>query len=118
MRAVARAVPLGASLRRWIVAVVAATHPDCPQAPEPVRRFVRYGVSPRGAQAVVTAAKIRAATEGRSAVCEADVRAALYPALRHRLILNLEGQAECTSPDRLIDAIVETIRCPDSTPNC
>ena len=66
--------------------------------------------SPRGAQAVVTAAKIRAAAAARSAVSDADVLAVVPAALRHRLILNFEGQTEAVSPDRLIEAILEAIR--------
>jgi MoxR-like ATPase len=107
MRAIAKSVPIDPNLRRWIVTVTAATHPGHARSPESVRRFVRYGASPRGAQAVVMAAKVGAAAEGRIAVSEADVRAVLPSALRHRLILNFEGQSENVSPDKLIGEIVE-----------
>ena len=109
MRSVARSVPIDAGLRRWAIKVVGATHPDQPQAPEMVRRFVRYGASPRGAQALVTAAKIHAASAGRNVVAEADLRAMVFPALRHRMILNFEGQAENVSPERLIENILSQI---------
>jgi MoxR-like ATPase len=110
MRAIARAVPIDANLRRRVIRLVAATHPDHADAPEPVRRFVRYGASPRGAQAVITAAKVRAAAAARPAVSDADVLAVVPAALRHRLILNFEGQTEAVSPDRLIEGILEAIR--------
>ena len=110
MRATARAVPIDANLRRRVIRLVAATHPDHADAPESVRRFVRYGASPRGAQAIVTAAKVRAAAAARSAVSDADVLAVVPAALRHRLILNFEGQTEAVSPDRLVEGILEVIR--------
>jgi MoxR-like ATPase len=110
MRAVARAVPIDANLRRRIIRLVAATHPDHADAPEPVRRFVRYGASPRGAQAVIAAAKVRAAASARTAVADADVLAVVPAAIRHRLILNFEGQTEAVAPDRLIESVLEAIR--------
>ncbi len=109
MRRIARRVPIAAELRRSAILAVAATHPEHPQAPAAVRRFVRYGSSPRGAQALVLAAKVRAAVEGRDAVSREDLRAVCHAALRHRLILNFEGQAEDVRPDRLIDDVVQTI---------
>ena len=91
---------------RRIIRLVAATHPDHADAPESVRRFVRYGASPRGAQAIITAAKIRAAAAARAAVTDADVLSVVPAALRHRLILNFEGQTEAVAPDRLIEALL------------
>jgi MoxR-like ATPase len=110
MRATARAVPIDANLRRRVIRLVAATHPDHADAPEPIRRFVRYGASPRGAQAIVTAAKVRAAAAARPAVSDADVLAVVPAALRHRLILNFEGQTEAVSPDRLIEDLFQAIQ--------
>jgi MoxR-like ATPase len=106
MRKIARAVSLPAPLRHWAVGLVAATQPDSPQAPEMVRRCVRYGSSPRGAQALVMAAKVRAAAAGRADVSQADLGASLHAALRHRIMLNFEGLAENVAPDRLIDDIL------------
>jgi len=100
------------TVRRWAVTVVAATHPDSQHAPEAVRRFVRYGASPRGAQAMVLGAKVRAILAGRHFVSCADLRAVAHAALRHRLILNFEGQAENVRPDTLIDKVLETVAEP------
>jgi MoxR-like ATPase len=109
MRDIARRVPIAAEVRRLAIAVVVATHPDHPRAPQSVRRFVRYGSSPRGAQAIVLAAKIRAIVEGRDEVSPADLRAVAPAALRHRLVLSFEGQAENVPPDRLIEDILAAV---------
>ena len=84
-----------------------STHPQWERAPESTRRFVRYGASPRGAQALVLGAKVRALAEGRYNVSVEDLQAAALPALRHRLILNFEGEAEGVDVDRLIGELVE-----------
>jgi len=109
MRQIARNVAIPAEVRRGAISLVAATHPGFPQAPEIVRRYVCYGSSPRGAQALVAAAKVRAAADGRGEVSAADVRRAAHAALRHRLILNFEGQAENVHPDLVIEAILESM---------
>jgi len=106
MRQIARSISIDRELRRRAIGLTMATCPDQPNAPEAVRRFVRYGASPRGAQALTVAAKVKAASEARGAVNEADIRAVAHAALRHRIILNIDGQAEDISPDRLIDAIL------------
>jgi len=74
---------------------------------EPARRFIRYGASPRGAQALVLGAKVLALSEGRFNVSVEDLRAIALPALRHRLILNFEGEAEGVDPDRLITQLFD-----------
>jgi len=84
-----------------------ATHPQWEQAPEVARRFVRYGASPRGAQALVLGAKVRALAEGRYNVSVEDIKALAAPALRHRVILNFEGEAEGVDADTLIGQVVE-----------
>ena len=114
MREIARRVPIPADVRHLGVSLVTATHPDHEQAPQMVQRFVRYGSSPRGAQAVVLAAKVRAVTDGRSEVSRGDLRAVAHAALRHRLILNFEGQAENVRPDRVIDEVLERVLGPAS----
>ncbi|HZP83706.1 MAG TPA: MoxR family ATPase [Chthonomonadaceae bacterium] len=108
MRTLAREVPIAPTVREFAIKVVLGTHPDKPHAPDPVKRFVRYGSSPRGAQAVVVAAKIRALLEGRYNVAIEDIAQVALPALRHRLILNFEGQAEGIAPDTLVQAILDS----------
>ncbi len=86
-----------------------ASHPENNLASEKTRRFVRYGSSPRGAQAIILAAKIRAILDHRFHVSRDDLRACAHPALRHRLILNFEGQAENVQADEIIDDILRSV---------
>jgi MoxR-like ATPase len=102
-----RQVPAAAEVRAYCISLVQATHPEHPKCPDRVRRFIRYGSSPRGAQALVLAAKVLALLDGRYHVARDDVRAVAHLALRHRLILSFEGQAEGISPDALIDRVLE-----------
>ena len=106
MRAVVRQVPAAAHVKDYISRVVLATHPDGPGVPEAVGRFVRYGSSPRGAQAIILASKVLALRQGRANVALADVRKVALPALRHRLILSFEGQADGIEPDEIIRQVL------------
>jgi MoxR-like ATPase len=106
MRQIAHSVGIAAELRRWVVGLVMATHPDDPSAPEPVRRWVRYGAGARGAQAIVLGAKVLAAAAGRSDVAREDLAGLVLPALRHRVFLNFEGQAENVAPDTLVESVL------------
>ena len=74
-----------------------------------VKRYVRYGASPRGAQALVLAAKVLALMHGRVNVSFDDIREIAYPALRHRLILNFEGEAEGVHPDQIVSQLLQEI---------
>ncbi len=107
-RELIREVPLASHVREFASTIIMATHPHWEHAPEPARRFVRYGASPRGAQALVLGAKVRALSEGRYNVSAEDVRALTAPALRHRIILNFEGEAEGVDVDSLIAQIVDS----------
>jgi MoxR-like ATPase len=82
------------------------THPDQEDAHEQVRRYVRYGASPRGLQAMIMTARVRTLLEGRYNVSLEDIRTVAYPALRHRLVLNFDGLADGITPEQLIDAII------------
>ncbi len=113
MKALARAVPVASSVRHYASAVVLATHPDDAGAPETVRRFVRYGASPRGAQTLILGGKVRALADGRPNVAFEDVRALARPALRHRLILNFQGEAEGVDPDVIIDDVLAAVPEPE-----
>jgi MoxR-like ATPase len=112
MQRLARAVPIAPHITAYAVSVLAATHPDNRRAPSLVRQYVRYGGSPRGAQALVTAGKILALMDGRFNVSVDDVRAAALPALRHRVILNFEGEAEGISSEAVIRAILDEVAPP------
>jgi MoxR-like ATPase len=93
LRRLVREVPASSDMVDLAARVVLATHPGTPSAPERVRRYVRYGSSPRGGQALLMAAKARALCSGRLFVGEDDLAAVAGPALRHRLILGYEGEA-------------------------
>ena len=112
MQRLARAVPIAPHITAYAVSVLAATHPDQPRAPELVREYVRYGGSPRGAQALVTAGKIGALLDGRFNVSIDDVRAAALPALRHRVILNFEGEAEGITTEAIVRTILDAVSPP------
>ena len=107
-RELIREVPIAAHVRDLASTVIMATHPAWEHAPEVAHRFIRYGASPRGAQALVLGSKVRALAEGRFNVSVDDLRALAAPALRHRIILNFEGEAEGIDIDVLIGQIVES----------
>ncbi len=109
LRSLARQVPIADDVKRHAVRLIKATHPDDPAAPPAVRRFVRYGSSPRGAQAIVLLSKIAAILDCLFAVARDDLHAAAPAVLRHRLILNFEGQAEGASADSIIAELLERI---------
>jgi MoxR-like ATPase len=107
-----RQVPIAPEVRRYAIGLVMATHPDHELAAPLAKQFVRYGSSPRGAQAIILAAKLRAILDGRYAVARDDVRAVAPAALRHRIILNFEGQAESVPTDRVIADALKAVREP------
>ena len=92
--------------------MLSATHPDNRRAPTLVRQYVRFGGSPRGAQALVTAGKILALFDGRFTSRIDDVRAAAMPALRHRVILNFEGEAEGITTEAVVRTILDEVAPP------
>ena len=106
MSRLARQIPIAADVRRHGIELVLATHPEQSQATELVRRYVRYGSSPRGAQSLILAAKILAILDGRYHVSRDDLREATLPVLRHRIILNFEGQADQVQPDAILKDIL------------
>ncbi len=112
MQRLARSVPIAPHVTAYAVGILAATHPDQPRAPELVRQYVRYGGSPRGAQALVATAKIGALMDGRFNVSVDDIRAVALPSLRHRVILNFEGEAEGITPEAVIRSILDAVQPP------
>ncbi len=109
MQALARGVPIANHVTEFAARVLKATHPGDPDAPQLVRDFVRYGGSPRGMQAMILAGKIISLLDGRYNVAFDDIRAAATPALRHRLILNFEAQAEGITTDQVVGEILKAI---------
>ena len=107
MRELVRRVPLARNVQDYALRVLEATHPENSEATPRTKRYVRYGSSPRGAQAMLLGAKIRALLEGRYAVAIDDIRKVATPALRHRVILSFEGDAEGVGTDAVIAEILE-----------
>ena len=106
MQRLARDVPIASHVMAYAIRLLRGTHPATDRAPEIVKSYVRYGASPRGAQAIVLGAKIHALLDGRFNVAYGDVQAVAPPALRHRVILNFEGEAEGISTDSVVRAII------------
>ncbi len=105
----AREVPAATHVTNYIARLILATHPDRPDSPAITRQYVRFGASPRGAQALMLAAKIVAMMEGRYNVAFDDIKSVALPALRHRLILNFEGEAEGVQSDTVIEEILKSV---------
>ena len=109
MRQLVRRVPIAEHVERYIIRLVCLTHPDRPDAPEIVKRYVELGASIRGVQAITLTAKIKALLEERYNVAFDDVRAVALPALRHRILLNFEGEGEEIKTEEIISHVLETL---------
>lgn len=109
MKQQVREVLVASAVKEYIGKIVLATHPDNEYAPEMVKKYVRYGSSPRGGQAILLAAKVAALRAGRANVAFDDIEPVVHPALRHRLILSFEGQAEGIEPDEIIAEVLDKI---------
>lgn len=109
MGQLARQVPVASSVADYAARLVIATHPESDTAPEMVRKYVRYGSSPRGAQALILGGKVAALLDSRYNVAFADLRAVAPAALRHRILLNFEGQAEEVSTDGVVGEVVKVV---------
>jgi MoxR-like ATPase len=106
MHRLCREVVASGPVKEYAARLVLATHPERADAPADVRRYLRFGASPRGAQSLLLAAKVRALTQGRFNLAFEDVQAVALPALRHRLILSFEGEAEGFKADTLLQKLV------------
>jgi MoxR-like ATPase len=106
MRELVRRVPIAKNVQDYAIRVLQATHPETGEATPMTKKYVRYGSSPRGAQAILLGAKIKALIDGRFAAAIDDVRAVALPALRHRTMLNFEGEAEGVTTDKVIGEIL------------
>jgi MoxR-like ATPase len=112
MRHIVRAVPVPAHAQQYAVQLVMATQPGSPYAPKPVNEYVSLGSSPRGAQSLLLASKVRALTHGRFAVSVDDIKQVALPVLRHRLLINFHGQSDRVSDADIIAAVVGAVREP------
>ena len=106
---VVRRVDITPEIQDYAVRMVLATHPEGTFSTPTVNRFLRFGASPRAAQTLVLGGKVRAILGGRSHVSVQDIREIALPALRHRCLLNFEGEAEGVSTDTVISNIIDTL---------
>jgi MoxR-like ATPase len=107
MQAVVRDVPAATHVVRYAATLVTATHPESDAAPPGIRRYVRFGASPRGAQALVLGGKARSLVAGRPNLAAEDVQAVAPLALRHRLVLGYEAAADGVTADDLVAEVLE-----------
>ena len=112
MGTLARQVPVASNVADYAARLTVATHPESDVAPEMVRQYVRYGASPRGAQALILGGKVAALLAGRYNVAYEDLRAVALAALRHRVLLNFEGQAEGVSTDDIVGEVLDAVAEP------
>jgi MoxR-like ATPase len=109
LRELALAVPIPEKVQDYAIRIIMATQASTPLAHDLTKKYLRYGASPRGAQTLIIGSKVRALLSGRVEVAYEDVRHVVLPALRHRVILNFEGEAERVDPDNILKAIVDWV---------
>jgi len=105
-----REVLAAPQVQDYAIRLVLATHPQGEHAANAANKHIRFGASPRGAQAILLAAKVRALLDARYNVSFDDVRGAYLPALRHRILLNFEAQAENVSPDAVLSEVLKEVK--------
>lgn len=116
MRKIIREVPVADNVLDFALQIVVGTHPEGEGASDAVKKYVRYGSSPRGAQAVITAAKVKALLSERYNVSKEDVVRSSHATLRHRLLLNFEADADGVTVDQLLDGILQVVQRGDRDP--
>jgi MoxR-like ATPase len=109
MGRLALSIPIASHVSEYVARLIVATHPESEQATSMVGQFVGVGASPRGAQALIIGAKVNALLEGRLNVAFEDVQAVALSALRHRILLNFEGQAEGISTDDVVNDLLKQV---------
>jgi len=106
MQLLVRQIVVATHVMNYAARLVMASHPGSPHATELTNRYLRFGSSPRGAQTLILASKVMALVDGRYNISYDDIRKAAYPALRHRLLINFEGEAEGIRSEKLIEDIL------------
>jgi MoxR-like ATPase len=112
MQKLARQVLVADPVYRYAARIIGTTRPEDARAPQGVRQHLRVGASPRGIQALIWAGKVEALLDNRKAVAIDDIRKVAYPALRHRLLLNFEAQAEGIPADAILDEVLQVVQVP------
>ncbi|ERK29838.1 AAA family ATPase [Clostridium intestinale] len=110
IRSLVKDLPMAEGVKEYALKLVLATHPELEDSPEITKKYVAIGSSPRGAQGIFNASRVRALMEGRYNVSFDDIKNVAYPILRHRILLNFEGVSEGITPDYIIDKIIEEIK--------
>ena len=106
LRAVSQSVPVAQAVQQYALQLILNTHPEIETSPAISRDFLRFGARPRAAQALISAARVRALSEGRFNVAFEDIKALAKPALRHRIALNFEGMAQGRTADDIIEELL------------
>jgi MoxR-like ATPase len=104
-----RSVQIAPNVQDYAVRMVLATHPGGQFATPMTNQFLRFGASPRAAQTLVLGAKVKALLAGRSAVSFDDIKSVALPALRHRVLLNFEAEAEGRTADEVVQNVIDTL---------
>jgi len=112
MRDVARAVPIAEPVMQYAISIALGSHPESESGHPLAKQYVRFGSSPRGVQSLVLGAKVNALLNGRSYVSGEDVRDVALPALRHRVLINFEAEAEKIDPDHILTEILRDLDVP------
>lgn len=116
MRALVRQVPIAQNVLDYGLSLMVGTHPDGEGASPVAKRYCRFGASPRGAQSLITAGKVYALLNGRFNVAKEDLRKALCPVLRHRILLNFEAEADGMTPDQVLREVQSFVDAGDRDP--
>ena len=116
LQRIVREVPLAPSVRDFILKIVVATHPGSEFASGETNRYVRYGASPRGVQAMILTSKVLALLAGRYNVSHEDIKQALIPTLRHRVLMNYEAEADGMTSEKLLNSLLTHIESKDKEP--
>ncbi|MER3402605.1 MAG: AAA family ATPase [Armatimonadota bacterium] len=111
-----REVPIARPVQEFALKLIVATHPGSEYAPPEVNKYVRYGSSPRGAQTLILASKVYGLLDGRYNVAREDVERALKPALRHRVLLNFEAEADGINADQLLETLLNHVKRTETDP--
>ncbi len=112
LRQLCREVLVAPHVQEHAIDIVMATQPESPHSHGIARRYVRYGSSPRGAQALVECGRVRALMQGRYQLSVEDISALALPVLRHRIILNFDAHADGQTPDSILSQIIASVKAP------
>ena len=110
MSSLARKIKIAEDVKHYVLRIVLATHPDSPEAVDSVKQYVSYGASPRAAQSMILAAKVKALAAGRYNVSFTDLQDIAVPSLRHRILINFEGDVAKISSEDIIEDVLSKIQ--------